>query len=594
MWGGPGRPLRIFGTAPRRQTGHFIVTALSKEAASPPDIPARLAIEPGEVIGAFPGAAALFDSRGRLIAANVTAVPLAEAMQAGALPQLGEAIKAVNNEAKSRVERVDLQSDDVETALDVTLLPVWDEKGEAHVLALSRESTLERNFINALVASRQLFKDLVSCSSDFAWETQADGALGFVSNRGALGYSPRELQGRSPRAMLVDPGHEGPFPFEWREPLEDVEVWLLDSSGEPACLLTSSVPRFSEDGQWEGARGVCRDVTEARKRDAALERADSRERLLSEIIDSIRNQLEPGKMLRAAAASAASALGADHCWILRGWGTTGFSGIVHSARGETPQKLPEAFARNLDQLDNGRAVTMEIEGFHVLAAPARYRGVINGAIGVARHDPVWDEDSRALVEGVADHLGIAIEQIESHNKLERMTRVDELTGLLNRRAFFQDIEKRMKVLQRSRRSAALFYVDLDNFKQVNDQHGHAWGDEALAALALILSRGTRVGDLLARMGGDEFALWLEETDAAAAESKARSLIEECESLQRFSGSPSEPLGISVGIAILKPPFNESLKNLITRADQAMYQIKRGTKGGYAFAPDAAAGPEASQ
>jgi hypothetical protein len=85
---------------------------------------------------------------------------------------------------------------------------------------LSRESTLERNFVNALVSSRQLFKDLVGCSSDFAWETDAAGVLGFVSGHGALGYGVRELFGRAPRTMLVESDGDvaAPYPFETRLP----------------------------------------------------------------------------------------------------------------------------------------------------------------------------------------------------------------------------------------------------------------------------------------------------------------------------------------------------------------------------------------
>lgn len=560
------------------------MTALRKEAEGPASRSGQLAFEPKAVIGAFPGAAALFDASGAVVAANPDAAPLIDALQRETQPELVESVRLVGSVAQPQVARIDIADGDNEQAFDVILLPALGDDGPV-VLALSRESTLERNFISALVASRQLFKDIVGCSADFAWETQSEGALGFVSARGALGYSPRELQGRAPRTMLCDPDYEGALPFECHEALEDIEIWLFDSSGDPACLLTSSVPVFDKEGVWQGARGVCRDVTEARKQDATLERARNRERLLGEIVDSIRNQVEPGKMLRAAAASTAQALDADYCWILRGGGALGFSGITHSVAGEFPSRLPEVFGKEVTGMgEQRRPIEIEIDGYRVLGAPARYRGGTNGAIGLARHAPGWDADARALIQGVADHLGIAIEQIESHEKLERLARVDELTGLLNRRAFFQDIDKRMEVLRRRERGAALLYVDLDNFKRVNDEMGHERGDEALASIANILSRGSRVGDLVARMGGDEFAMWLEETDATAAEAKARSLLEDSQELKRFSGTALPALGISVGIAMAQPQSNESLKDLIARADQAMYEVKHATKGGFAFAP----------
>ena len=140
-----------------------------------------------------------------------------------------------------------------------------------------------------------------------------------------------------------------------------------------------------------------------------------------------------------------------------------------------------------------------------------------------------------------------------------------------------------KVLLRRGRAASLFYVDLDNFKQVNDVHGHKWGDEALIALARLLSDGTRVGDIVARLGGDEFAMWLEETDEAAAKRRAHDLLERSTVLRTYSGSPDYPLGISIGIAVTDPHSEEALTSLIARADSAMYRVKKDKKGSYAFA-----------
>ena len=126
------------------------------------------------------------------------------------------------------------------------------------------------------------------------------------------------------------------------------------------------------------------------------------------------------------------------------------------------------------------------------------------------------------------------------------------------------------------------YVDMDNFKLVNDVRGHQAGDEALKMLADILSQGSRAGDLVARLGGDEFALWLEEADEPAARAKAGSLLSACESLKQFSGATDRPLGISIGIALSAPEGDSPLAQLIGAADAAMYEAKRAGKGAYAI------------
>ena len=154
-------------------------------------------------------------------------------------------------------------------------------------------------------------------------------------------------------------------------------------------------------------------------------------------------------------------------------------------------------------------------------------------------------------------------------------RTDELSGLLNRRAFVEEVERRLNHLQRMGRGGALMYVDIDNFKLVNDVRRHQAGDEALKTLADILSQGSPAGDLVARLGGDEFAIWLEEADEPAARAKAGGLLSACESLKQFSGATERPLGISIGIALSAPQDDSPLAQLIGAADAAMYEAKRG-------------------
>ena len=554
-------------------------------------LPDTLDLSPIEIIGDFPGPALLFGGRGAVLAANEAAKPVVAAIEAGRLAQIGETVARVYRDVHAVAEKISLTDGDDETTLDVTLLPLGAGHGAdpRFVLVLSRESTLERNFVNALVSSRQLFKDLVGCSSDFAWETDAEGVLGFVSGPGALGYAARELYGRAPRSMLVEAADDGasPLPFETRVPVEDVEAWLFDADGKPACLVTSAVPVADDSGTWIGARGVCRDVTEARRKDAALELARNRERLLGEMIDSIRTEVAPDEMLRAAARAAAEGFGAGICWIVRAQPEGTFSQVVQSAGRirRVPADVVGAVSQELALSAPGGAVQTLQGDLQILACVSRYHDTVNGGICVARDaiEPAWDDDAALLISGVADHLGIAFAQIESHEKLERLSRVDELTGLLNRRAFLADIDDQLKVLLRRGRAASLFYVDLDNFKQVNDVHGHKWGDEALIALARLLSDGTRVGDIVARLGGDEFAMWLEETDEAAAKRRAHDLLERSTVLRTYSGSPDYPLGISIGIAVTDPHSEEALTSLIARADSAMYRVKKDKKGSYAFA-----------
>ena len=526
-----------------------------------------------EALRRFPGIAVVADEAGRVVGASAAAAALSAALRDDA----AEAFRAAIAQTLASGSRCELIAGSGNTVFDLAFLPL----SGGTVLAIGRETTLERNLRGTLIESRQRYKDFVECSSDFAWETDAAGAFRFVSPRGALGYAPVDLVGRDPDEFLHE-RHDGqhPTPFHCVAPVEGAIVWVCAADGAPAALETSSVPLFDDAGRWAGARGVCRDVTEERARDEALDRAHRRERLVAGLVNTIREEVDPEKLLGRAAKATAQALDAGSCWIYRVRPGGDFDQVA--AFGQPPGDAPP------DGLADATAtVEADIGGLRVLAATARHHRGVNGAICVAR-EAAWSEDDAALVAAVAEHLGIAIEQIANHEALKQLSRTDELTGLLNRRAFIDELERRYALARRSGRPGALLYTDLDNFKLVNDVHGHQNGDAALGAWATVLTQRTRAGDMVARLGGDEFAIWLEETGEADATAKAAELLEGSACLEKHSGDPDRPLRVSIGVAALDPTGSESLDDLITRADAAMYGAKRGGKGAYAVAPAASA------
>jgi len=443
----------------------------------------------------------------------------------------------------------------------------------------------DRRLQSALIESRQRYKDLVDIAGDFAWETDAKGILVFVSPRGALGYAAAELIGRRADGLLADL-HDNAALFAAQEPLENLQLWLRHADGTSACLRASAVPIYDADGQWHGARGICRDITAARARDAALARADLRERLLGHILRAVRDSIEPDEMLTAAATATARGLGAAACVILRGGTAEAFAVAARAGSEVAWQNAPLAQAAAADG---------PITAGPWLIAAARYRRAVQGAVLLHSFDNrPWDADAIALLGGVADHLGIAIAQIEDRERLRELSRIDGLTGLLNRRTFYDEVERRWRRArdaQSSTVAGALVYCDLDNFKLVNDNAGHGAGDEALRRVARILTELTRGQDLVARLGGDEFALWLEGADRAGAESKAAAILAAVRELGPMSGDAARPFAVSLGIALVEKrgadATDADLDAFFARADGAMYAAKQAGKGQVAFAEQAA-------
>ena len=444
-------------------------------------------------------------------------------------------------------------------------------------VALCRDSSLEHNLRSALMESRQRYKDLVESSSDFTWECDSEGTFIFVSPGGAWGYEADELIGRRGDTLLLE--HEDDSPFTARRPIEDMEIWLRSKTGHDICALVACIPLYSDDDEWRGARGLCRDITTLRERERKLDQARQRDLLLTYIVRAIRDVPNPKDMLNAAVAVSAKGLSARACRLYHHQS----NGRWHQAAeyGDPPLDTGILETRLNDP---GTLIRLDHAAHQPVALKTQYQGRINGALALwRRDDQEWTEDEIDIISEIASQLGIAIQQADHQETLERLSNRDSLTGLYNRRAFMDIMKRRIAHIQRTHRPGALCYIDFDNFKIVNDSRGHQDGDQALKKLSRLLVEQTRANDLVARLGGDEFALWLEETDENGAKASARKLLEHSRCLAPFSGSPDKPLGLSVGVAIYHPGSKETLQSLLQRADEAMYHVKKKTKGNFALA-----------
>jgi diguanylate cyclase (GGDEF)-like protein len=158
-------------------------------------------------------------------------------------------------------------------------------------------------------------------------------------------------------------------------------------------------------------------------------------------------------------------------------------------------------------------------------------------------------------------------------QIEALSMTDELTGLSNRRGFLTMARQQLKIYRRTKERCLLFFLDLDGLKRINDELGHAAGDDAIKQLAEALQRTMRESDLIARLGGDEFvALAAASQEKEPAEIAAR--IEEQLRGRYAAGSTTHPLRVSIGTSWVDPKAGAPLEDLLATADQAMYQQKR--------------------
>ncbi len=186
-------------------------------------------------------------------------------------------------------------------------------------------------------------------------------------------------------------------------------------------------------------------------------------------------------------------------------------------------------------------------------------------------------NSRELIARVASGMRILRleeELMQARHQMEALAMHDGLTGLLNRRAIEEYAEAEFNMAGRKERPLSVILIDIDHFKNVNDQFGHKFGDHALQQVGKILTEELRTYDRIGRWGGEEFILILPETqlgDAATVAERVR--IRTAATLISLENGESFSIHISLGVACTTGQF-QSLAKLIDAADQALYQAKQ--------------------
>ena len=157
-------------------------------------------------------------------------------------------------------------------------------------------------------------------------------------------------------------------------------------------------------------------------------------------------------------------------------------------------------------------------------------------------------------------------------RMERLATTDDLTGLLNRRAFFARADAARLLALRMRQPITLLMLDIDHFKQLNDRFGHATGDEALVKFSATCAEALRGHDILGRLGGEEFALVLPGTDLDGAIHAAERLRQGVVDTRLLTCGNSYTMTVSIGVVLIAP--DEDLPTGLARADHALYEAKR--------------------
>ena len=329
-----------------------------------------------------------------------------------------------------------------------------------------------------------------------------------------------------------------------------------------------------------------------------LQEQAEREIAVNRLATAIRNSLELDSVLQTAANEVGRALNVHSCAVRVEGALVGREMTKYHLRADAYNESAIASLLNdvfiiSSQLSNSPK-SYVVDGDHsksspILAdavVPLIYQGSFVGLLMVRSDDPsrAWADNELLLLHTVADQLAVAVNQAHLFAQMQQQALTDGLTGCYNRRSFELQLERDLHLATRMRQPLSLIMLDLDHFKQINDQAGHDAGDVALRMLADTLRAELRAVDTAARFGGDEFVLILPQANNEGAQLVAERLR------KRIEDTVVPGFGrvtASFGVATF-PTHASSRDTLVVAADRALYNSKNAGRNRISFPTEDAA------
>jgi diguanylate cyclase (GGDEF)-like protein len=257
----------------------------------------------------------------------------------------------------------------------------------------------------------------------------------------------------------------------------------------------------------------------------------------------------------------------------------------HGMAGEIVRTSKPLTFNNVAEMDSS-GIVFELYGSSIeadptqsiIAAPMILRGQIYGMVSAQSYqENAYTSDDLYLLEALGSHAAIAIENARLFDSVQHLANTDPLTCVLNRRRFFELAEVEFAKAQEDSAPLSIILLDVDDFKQFNDRHGHKVGDAVLALVAETCKLSLRADDIFCRLGGEEFVVALPNTriaDALDVAERLRSSIRDAKLPESADAPADDPLAVTVSVGVAEYDTScKSLDALIERADKAMYDAK---------------------
>jgi diguanylate cyclase (GGDEF)-like protein len=427
-------------------------------------------------------------------------------------------------------------------------------------------------------AAATSWRELIAFASDLAFETDRHGRLVFIAPDPALGWPAAALLGQPAEMLLVMASDfdNGLNPFRPLAPMRNERARLRHSEGSAVSLSFAAAPLLDEAGRMIGARGFGIDVTEDEHGRMAATAALLRLKVLDDILWRLRQEVLPPAMVGAALSALAKALRAEGATIVRVPADRKHAqaGTIRHHVGADPTVVLQTVLDLVDHAVRG-PVGVTAGSSELLACPCHTRFHPPEVLVLWRASAAgsWSAEERNLAISATALIRVVLEHEAIQQEMSDQSRNDPLTGLSNRRAFLDELARRIDRLEREELPGTLLIIDVDDLDSLNERAGLEAGDAALCGLALLLRATFRPADLLGRLGGDEFAVWLDGADDLAAAERAETLrLESARKLAGFAGDHGQSLSVSIAIGTRWPGRGEEIDMLIYRVDRLLGEI----------------------
>ncbi len=491
--------------------------------------------------------------------------------------------------------------------IENTATNLIDNPNVGGIVVNFRDITERKRAEEALRKSEEKYRQLIDTLQEGIWLIDKEANTTFVNPRMAemLGYTPEEMQGKHLFSFMDEKGVEiAQRNLERRRQgiTEQHDFEFVRKDGSRIYTILETGPITDEKGEYIGALAGVQDITQRKKAEEDVKRHAKRIEALYGVAQVISQSSTIDAMLDEALDKVCDVMDTESgCIFMLDCDDKALK--LKACKGLPESIVPKVSTIMLTEqgieglmdltgpitdIDDTQDVVDVYEIREVVAALGRktivavpfFRGKdLQGLIVVfTTKKRTFSGEDLDLFTAIANEIAVGLNNIMLLEKTRDLSVTDELTGLYNRRHFFEMLDVEMNRAGRTKRPFSLVMLDLDGFKEYNDKFGHINGDAALQAFSQMLKASIRKSDLAFRYGGDEFALILPIADAA----RAKKIMQRARSIWQESPVTQAPVAgghvdFSTGIAEY-PENAESADGMVFLADAALYQAKR--KGGH--------------